>query len=254
MDNLKLWNEVEKTDPDFTTEVSLGGRKYTSVDAYYRIKEATKQFGNYGQGWWVDQESFDYTSVIGLCIYTALLHYDYDGGTGSLPIRAAIATHTSKTIWEKNQNTGKKELVPDEDFIKKVTTDALTKGLSFLGFSADVYLGKFEDANYRTETAKELALLPKEEKQRLEFELAMCKTPLDVQVEFSKATDDLKHNKEYLSMMIAKRDELMAIQAQELFGLSEEEAQTVPDEVKQPLVEKGFELVKKTTAKRDANH
>jgi hypothetical protein len=146
---------------------------------------------------------------------------------GSLPIRAAIATHTTKAVWEGNVKTNKKESIPDEDFIKKVTTDALTKGLSMLGFSADVYLGKFEDANYRNETAKELASLPKEEKQRLEFELAACQTPLDVQAEFSKATADLKHNKEYLEMMTARRDELLAIEAQELFSLSEEEAEAV---------------------------
>ena len=151
-----------------------------------------------------------------------------------MPIRAAIATHTTKAVWEKNVNTGKKESVPDEDFIKKVTTDALTKGLSFLGFSADVYLGKFEDANYRNETAKELASLPKEEKERLQFELAMCRTPLDVQAEYSKATADLKHNKEYLEMMTAKRDELLAIEAQDLFSLSEEEANK-PIHVEEPL-------------------
>ena len=240
MDNLQLWNAVERTDPDFITDVTLGGRKYTSVDAYFRIQQATKQFGCFGQGWWVDKENFDYASVSGLCIYTAMLHYNYQGGEGSMPIRAAISTHTEKVVWENNVKTNKKQLIPDEDFIKKVTTDALTKGLSFLGFSADVYLGKFEDANYRTETAKEMALLPKEEKERLQFELAMCRTPLDVQVEFSKATDDLKHNKEYLEIMTARRDELLAIEAQELFSLSEEESKPMeqivyPSEEDQPI-------------------
>jgi len=240
MDNLQLWNAVERTDPDFITDVSLGGRKYTSVDAYYRIKRATELFGNYGKGWWVEQEKFDYASVIGLCIYTAILCYDYAGGTGSLSIHAAITTHLQKPIYKNRQDTGEKVTVPDEDFIKKVTTDALTKGLSKLGFSADVYLGKFEDANYRTETAKEMALLPKEEKERLQFELAMCRTPLDVQVEFSKATDDLKHNKEYLEIMTARRDELLAIEAQELFSLSEEESKPMeqivcPSEEDQPI-------------------
>lgn len=36
----------------------------------------------------------------------------------------------------------------DEDAFKKAMTDALTKGLSHLGFSADVYLGKFDDSRY----------------------------------------------------------------------------------------------------------
>ena len=252
MDNLKLWDTYAKPDPAYAKDVTAGGRTYTSIDAYYRIKQATEQFGCFGQGWWVDKENFDYTSVIGLCIYTAMLHYNYQGGEGSMPIRAAITTHTEKTVWENNVKTNKKQSTPDEDFIKKVTTDALTKGLSFLGFSADVYLGKFEDAAYRLEAAKEMALLPKEEKERLQFELAMCRTPLDVQVEFSKATDDLKHNKEYLEIMTARRDELLAIEAQELFSLSEEEV--MPEKSKEPLVDKAFDLVKKTTAKRDANN
>jgi hypothetical protein len=36
----------------------------------------------------------------------------------------------------------------DDDFFKKVATDALTKGLSKLGFNADVFMGKFDDNKY----------------------------------------------------------------------------------------------------------
>jgi len=222
--NLKLWNEVEKTDARFTTEVSLGGRKYTSVDAYYRIKQATKSFGNFGQGWWVQAEGFDYASVPGLCVYTATLCYMANDRQGNIPIRAAIATHTSKQVWENNKKTDKKELIPDEDFIKKVTTDALTKGLSFLGFSADVYLGKFEDSAYKEQTARELAELTKDVRQQVEFDLGLCTCEMDVMAIWSQTPSELKQNKEYLQMMTDKRNELKAIAAQELFALSEEEA------------------------------
>ena len=36
----------------------------------------------------------------------------------------------------------------DEEYAKKVATDALTKGLSFLGFNADIFLGKYDDSKY----------------------------------------------------------------------------------------------------------
>lgn len=222
--NLKLWEAVEKTDAKYTKEVSLGGRKYTSVDAYYRIKQATKSFGNFGQGWWVQAEEFDYNSVPGLCIYTATLCYDADQKQGNIPIRAAIATHMQKSVWKDRKDTGVKESIPDEDFIKKVTTDALTKGLSFLGFSADVYLGKFEDAGYKEQTAKELAELTKDTRQELEFNLGLCVSEMDVMAIWSQTPSELKQNKEYLQMMTDKRNELKAIAAQELFALSEEEA------------------------------
>jgi hypothetical protein len=36
----------------------------------------------------------------------------------------------------------------DDDCVKKVATDALTKGLSKLGFNADVFLGLYDDNKY----------------------------------------------------------------------------------------------------------
>ena len=36
----------------------------------------------------------------------------------------------------------------DDDCIKKVQTDAITKGLSRLGFNADVFMGRFDGNKY----------------------------------------------------------------------------------------------------------
>ena len=36
----------------------------------------------------------------------------------------------------------------DDEFAKKVRTDALTKGLSLIGFNSDVFEGKFDDNRY----------------------------------------------------------------------------------------------------------
>jgi hypothetical protein len=43
---------------------------------------------------------------------------------------------------------------PDDDCMKKATTDGLTKCLSYFGFNADVFLGKFDDNKYVEELKK----------------------------------------------------------------------------------------------------
>ena len=45
--NLKLWNEVEKTNPAHTKKVTFG-RSITAIDPYRQIQAATKQFGPAG--------------------------------------------------------------------------------------------------------------------------------------------------------------------------------------------------------------
>ena len=46
----------------------------------------------------------------------------------------------------------------DEDAYKKIITNTIGKSLSYLGFGADVYMGKFEDANYIQEITQDFAL------------------------------------------------------------------------------------------------
>ena len=46
-DNLKLWNAVEKTDPNHTKKANVKGNKITSIKPQYQILQATKQWGSY---------------------------------------------------------------------------------------------------------------------------------------------------------------------------------------------------------------
>lgn len=46
----------------------------------------------------------------------------------------------------------------DEDAYKKIITNTIGKSLSYLGFGADVYMGKFEDAAYLNEITHDFAL------------------------------------------------------------------------------------------------
>jgi len=142
--NMKLWKAVCTTPEGLTEPVEYGGRKFTAIDTYSRIQAATEQFGPFGEGWGVDNEKFDCDSVPGLCIYTAEMWYNYNGPTentaNSFPIHSAIKMQ----MWSKKQG----KLVTDDDFVKKVATDALTKGLSMLGFNADIYIGHHADSKY----------------------------------------------------------------------------------------------------------
>lgn len=127
--NMQLWNNVCTTDAGHTKRVEFG-RKFTAIDAMYQIKSATEQFGVAGEGW---------------------------GWFFSDPIFPPNNTVVIKcTLWHGDKNNtveqfGQKSLgdkKTDEDAFKKAGTDALTKCLSYLGFNADVFLGKFDDNKY----------------------------------------------------------------------------------------------------------
>tara|TARA_Y100001938_G_C8101776_1_gene442450 strand:+ start:7528 stop:8172 length:645 start_codon:yes stop_codon:yes gene_type:complete len=138
--NMELWNSVEKTNPKYTKKLGFG-RKFTTVNAYYQIQTATEQFGPYGDGWGVSNENFNMVCD-GLLGYQATFWYKLGEDKHSYPINSCIATHNSK---------GKL----DDEIYKKVSTDALTKGLSKIGFNADVFIGKYDDNRYVAELEKE---------------------------------------------------------------------------------------------------
>ena len=137
--NMKLWDSVETTDPKFTKKVNQRGG-FTAIGAQYQLRTATETFGPFGTGWGVKDERIEKWEDVGLAVYQATLWYNIDAyGTddetyGTIPIHSSI----------KYQNNGR----VDDDFFKKVATDALTKGLSKIGFNADVFMGMFDDNKY----------------------------------------------------------------------------------------------------------
>ena len=122
-----IWNAVCKTDPKYTKKVNQRGG-FTAIDAQYQIQTATEMFGAFGMGWGVKDETFNI--INNMVIYQAILWYVLDG----IADEAEIPIHSSLAV--------------KPDCIKSVATDALTKGLSKLGFNADVFLGKFDDNKY----------------------------------------------------------------------------------------------------------
>ena len=152
-DNMKIWNAVSQTDPAHTKHVNQRGG-FTAIDAHYQIMKATEQFGPVGKGWGYDVVSTELVADFFIA-KVVLWHGERENKFG--PVLGC----------SQMLNVGKNKM-PDADAPKKATTDAITKGLSQLGFNADVFLGMFDDNKYvetrRKEESKAAEEASKEEK------------------------------------------------------------------------------------------
>ena len=141
----KLWDRVCETDPNTTKKVNQRGG-FTAIDAQSQVHTATKMFGAFGTGWGIKDERIQNWEHAGLAVYEATLWYIFEGSKTAreFPIHSSIRYVTNGRV--------------DDDFYKKVATDALTKGLSKLGFNADVFLGKFDDNKYVNTMTKKFSV------------------------------------------------------------------------------------------------
>lgn len=139
-DNLRIWRQVEKTDPAHTKQVNQRGG-FTAISANYQIMRATEVFGPIGEGWGyiTGEPIFQET----LMIVPVTLWYDGDRSKTFGPMFGCE---------EWRSNAGR----VDSDAPKKAVTDALTKLLSQLGFNADVFLGRFDDSKYVEQRRREI--------------------------------------------------------------------------------------------------
>ena len=148
INNLELWHKVEKTNPKYTKQANVGGNKITSIAPQYQIMNVTEQFGSYGKTWGFKNIELDYTlaSEFNLIVFKGTFYYP----DGEFPIINSIK------MFMDNAKTK-----IDDNFAKKLETDALTKAISKLGFNADIFMGKFDDTRYLAEVTKEFAEAPK---------------------------------------------------------------------------------------------
>lgn len=144
--NIAFWDKYQSTDPKFSKMAQVTGQSRTTVDAQYKKKQITKAFGMFGRGWGVqtgseEYERTTYPSETVLLHYRAVAFYVVDGDRFTFPIAASI----KESFITKN---GSGYLKIDDEAVKKVRTDALTKGFTDLGFCSDVHMGMFDDDNY----------------------------------------------------------------------------------------------------------
>lgn len=150
--NMKIWQSVCKTDSEYTKKVNQRGG-YTAIDATYQQMKATELFGSYGLGWGLREIAYDFTlfEATKMVLCHAVFFYKLDGVEASFPISNAISAMLGAAK-------------PDEDFCKKLETNTISKALSRLGFSADVFLGLFDDQEYIAQLKTEEAIAKAEDK------------------------------------------------------------------------------------------
>jgi len=180
MSNLDLWKKVEKTDTKYTKPATVNGRTFTSIIPTYQQMKATDVFGPRGQGWGTvpGSETFEYKEIgtTTLLIYKAVLFYVYNGERGEIPMGA---TETLCYITKG----GKGYLKIDDEADKKVRTSAVSKALSELGFNADVFMGLFDDHDYKNIRHMESQIEHSENKQKeIDIKLTECQSWLDREI------------------------------------------------------------------------
>ncbi len=127
-DKLGIWKQVCVTDPSDTKRVSQRGG-YTAIDAYSQIQRATELFGPMGSGWGLEGVRWEHIVAGGEVVaMTVEATFSYPGG--AFPVSADKAYR------------------PGDEVRKKLITELITKGLSYLGFNADVFLGAFDGKEY----------------------------------------------------------------------------------------------------------
>jgi len=168
------WSQFPKTDEKCTKVSNADGRRVTSVTPVYMVKLATDVLGPIGEGWGyrILEERFDNTLPIILI--------DGDRSKGTAPV---YMLDNGQIVWEKTHTVllemwvGSKEntfiqaghtkysymtkagkLYVDHEYAKKTITDAMTKCLSLIGVCSDVYMGEFDDADYREVAQTENAI------------------------------------------------------------------------------------------------
>ena len=146
-DNLKLWKSVETTDASHTKEATVSGQKRTTIKSIFQKEKATKIFGVQGIKWGVVVGSESYERITYgdevLLQYIAVMFFYYDGERGEIPIASSVKECGVVLRGKPNQY-----VKIDDEAIKKVRTSAMSKGLSELGFNADVFKGLYDVQGY----------------------------------------------------------------------------------------------------------
>lgn len=122
---MRIWNQVCDSDPKTLKKLQYGF-KPTVIDAQSQLKKATEIFGPMGLGWGIKNETRHFED--GWIFYSAILWYKDGDQIGEV------------AICSDNQIKN--------DCMKSCQTDALTKGLSRIGFNSDVFENQWDGDKY----------------------------------------------------------------------------------------------------------
>lgn len=140
--NKEFWNRVMKTDPKRVKPITGKQYKGNSPQPYYLVERMTEEFGMCGIGWGLNilserMERLTDTDVL----HIAHIELWYMVGDQRGTIQQVGQTKAA-------YKSSKGAMVVDEDAPKKSVTDAMTKCMSYLGFSGDIFSGHWDDSKY----------------------------------------------------------------------------------------------------------
>lgn len=159
-ENTRFWDAFGSTDTSQVKASNVGGRNETSINGIYMVKEATRVLGPIGESWGYEvvEERVDSGKPI-LKPGTSEFLMGPDGmifeKIHTLKIR--MWTGNKENYFEQYGHTKQFYITKtgkymfDEECPKKSVTDAMKKCLSLLGICSDVYMGLFDNANYRAQ-------------------------------------------------------------------------------------------------------
>ncbi|MDM3130714.1 hypothetical protein [Citrobacter sp. CK205] len=174
-DNLELWKEVFKTDERFTSAFSVNGGG-TSINGTYMTMIATREFGPKGIGWGVDvlEERFDDGAPITRTVKGSDGNNTWELISDGIGGILTEKNHVIKIrLWYVRNGKRGEEIAYgctpylystkygpfcDGEATKKSLTDATKKALSALGFCADIFMGLYDNPEYRQKNKAEFAL------------------------------------------------------------------------------------------------
>lgn len=178
-ENMRLWDQVQATDPSATKSAKVDGQQITSISGQHMIMKATQMFGpvGIGWGWTVIEERFDQggpifreiTDASGQKVNELIgnevghtvrikLWFELDGKLGEVE-QYGCTPFSYKSKWG---------ITTDTEAPKKSLTDAVKKSLAMLGFSADIFLGLFDDRDYVEARKEEEQIAKAEDRQAAE--------------------------------------------------------------------------------------
>lgn len=216
--NMRIWEQVQATDTRFTKNAEVGGQKITSLNGTAMVMKATEMFGPVGIGWgWkVLEERFDEGHEVfagegdkRICLGREIGH------TVKIQLWFMQGDHRGEVEQygcTRYQYKTKYGMTTDGEAPKKSLTDAIKKALSMLGFSADVFLGMFDDQDYVQQLQAEQAIeqaedreaeIEKQKQERLDF----LKNTIDT-MQGAQSLQELKKIHDHaVRRLTARRDE-----------------------------------------------
>lgn len=156
--NLEVWDFLGKTDPNFTKPIT--GKRFngTSINATYCYRKLTERFGLCGVGWKYEvtkRTVHDAPEGQLLLFVDVALYIRVQPNVGSPVWSDPIPGVGGNTILAAEGQGEKRKIFVDDEAYKKATTDALTNAMKFLGMSADIHTGLYDDNKYQAELRQE---------------------------------------------------------------------------------------------------